>query len=99
MWITVRRPVASCDPSKSALHDDHKNPSYRILRSPTSAVTLIGICTAESEADDPSCHRSPGRRRGVFPHGHFSAVIVRLGSTAAGSTCFLLHNRTGGRHA
>jgi hypothetical protein len=31
MCITVRRPVASCDPSKSALHDDHKNPSYRIL--------------------------------------------------------------------
>jgi hypothetical protein len=36
MWITVRRPVASCDPSKSTLHDDHKNPSYRILRSPVS---------------------------------------------------------------
>ena len=30
---------------------------------------------------------------------HFSAVIEMLGSTAAGSTCFLLHNRTGGRHA
>jgi hypothetical protein len=29
----------------------------------------------------------------------FSAVIVMLGSTTAGSTCFLLHNRTGGRHA
>ncbi len=27
-----------------------------------------------------------------------SAVIVMLGSTSAGSTCFLLHNRTGGRH-
>lgn len=42
--------------------------------------TLIGICTAESEADDPSCHRSPGRSRGVFLHGHFTLPIT-IGTT------------------
>ena len=38
--------------------------------------TFIGICTAESEADDPSCHRSRNRSLSVFLIGHFTLPLT-----------------------